>query len=157
MYKEYSNCIWQSKYSATRILFFNIVTITSYAFLPAMNKSLHANSYGSAPVEVTTVLQLLWQCCYLVIAAHAIHISLAQTDGSQKMPSLDYTLGVVGQSRQDRQRASWSSNWYGAWHYCIQEKGCLLIWTDSGSVSLQLSQHNNVLVRTDGRSGLQEI
>jgi len=37
----------------------------------------------------------------------------------------------------------------------LQEKGCLLLWPDSGNSSLQLSQHRNVLVRVDGFARVQ--
>ena len=40
--KEQNNTDWYSKVSATKIQFFSIVTIISCAFLPEMNKSLHA-------------------------------------------------------------------------------------------------------------------
>ena len=39
----------------------------------------------------------------------------------------------------------------------LQEKGCLLPWTDSRNLSLQLSWCHDVLVRVDGLSGFQEI
>ena len=39
----------------------------------------------------------------------------------------------------------------------LQEKGCLLLWPDSGNSSLQLSQRRNVAVRDDGLSGFKEI
>ena len=39
----------------------------------------------------------------------------------------------------------------------LQEKGCLLLWPDSGKSSLQLSQRREVAVRFDGLSGFKEI
>ena len=39
----------------------------------------------------------------------------------------------------------------------LQEKGCFLLWSDSGSLSLQFSQCHNVTVSADGLSGFQEI
>jgi len=39
----------------------------------------------------------------------------------------------------------------------LQEKGCLLLWPDSGNSRLQLNQHRDVAVRVDGLSGLKEI
>lgn len=39
----------------------------------------------------------------------------------------------------------------------LQEKGCLLLWSDSGSLSLRLSQSHHVAVRVDGLSRFQEI
>ena len=39
----------------------------------------------------------------------------------------------------------------------LQEKGCLLLWPDSESLSLHLSLHYSVAVRVDGLSGFQEI
>jgi len=32
----------------------------------------------------------------------------------------------------------------------LKEKGCLLLWPDSGNSSLQLSRHRDVEVRVDG-------
>ena len=37
----------------------------------------------------------------------------------------------------------------------LQEKGCLLLWSDCASSSLQLSQHCDVAVRIDHLSGFQ--
>ena len=53
-------------------------------------------------------------------------------------------------------------------HHCFQtgmrpgvnvlpEKECLLLWPDSGSLSLQFSQHHSEVVTVDGLSGFQEI
>ena len=39
----------------------------------------------------------------------------------------------------------------------LQEKGCLLLWPDSGNSSLQLSQRRDVVVRVDGLSRFKEI
>jgi len=39
----------------------------------------------------------------------------------------------------------------------LQEKGCCLLWPNSGSLSLQLSQHDDLLVGVDGLSEFQEI
>ena len=39
----------------------------------------------------------------------------------------------------------------------LQEKGCLLLWPDSGNSTLQLSQHRDVVVRVDGLSEFKEI
>ena len=39
----------------------------------------------------------------------------------------------------------------------LQKKGCLLLWPDSGSSSLWLSQHHNVAVRVSGLSRSQKI
>lgn len=54
--------------------------------------------------------------------AHAVQLSLAQADGSQEVPYLDFTVAVVGQFCSDWQRAPWSSNCYGAWHYGVRER-----------------------------------
>ena len=55
-YKEHNNTIWQSKFSATK-LFFNIVTTISSAFSPAMESGCMPRSQNSAPAEVT-------HCCH---------------------------------------------------------------------------------------------
>ena len=38
----------------------------------------------------------------------------------------------------------------------LQEKGCLILWPDSGNSSLQLSQRRDVAFRVDGLCGVQE-
>jgi hypothetical protein len=38
----------------------------------------------------------------------------------------------------------------------LHEKGCLLLWSDSGNSGLQLSQRHDVAVRVDGLSGFQK-
>jgi len=57
------------------------------------------------------------------------------------MPTLDYMVGVVGQSSQDWQWAPQSSKWMKL--LCYRKKGCLHIWPDSASFSIQLSHHHN--------------
>ena len=69
-----------------KTLFFSIVTTISYAFLPAMNKILHA-----ALVKICTSG-----------GDHTVHLSLAQTDGSQKAPNPDCTVGGCGRTVQPR-------------------------------------------------------
>ena len=39
----------------------------------------------------------------------------------------------------------------------LQDKGCPFHWPDSGSSSLQLSQHRDTMVRADDLFGYQEI
>ena len=39
----------------------------------------------------------------------------------------------------------------------LQERGCLLLWPDSGSLSLQLSQHWDRAAKVDGLAEYQEI
>lgn len=39
----------------------------------------------------------------------------------------------------------------------LQEEGCLILWPDSGSLSIQLSQHRNIVVRVDCLFSFQEI
>lgn len=50
----------------------------------------------------------LFYSCYDGIVAHTVHLSLAQTDGNQEEPNPNYTGGVVGQSSQNWQCATWS-------------------------------------------------
>ena len=71
-YKEYSNTVWQSKFSAIKYDFFYIVTITRYAFLPAMNTSLHAmlvkicTSRGD-PLLLSSLLKCITSCHTVLI------------------------------------------------------------------------------------------
>ena len=39
----------------------------------------------------------------------------------------------------------------------LQEKGCLLLWPDSGNSGLQLRQRRDVAARVDGLSGFKKI
>ena len=39
----------------------------------------------------------------------------------------------------------------------LQEKGCLLLWPDSGNSSLQLSQRRDIAIRFDRLSGFKEV
>ena len=75
----------------------------------------------------TMMALLLGKCC------HIVHVSLAQTDGSRKVPSPDYTAGMVEQYSQDWQRAPQSLTQCGAWHYHFARER--LPSSDSGSLS----------------------
>lgn len=116
-------------------LIFNIVTI-SYAFLPAIKRGLHAALVTICHCVSESQL-LWWHFCYENVAC-AVHLSSSQTDGSQKVPNLNYTVDVLGHSSQHWQCTPWSSNWYGAWCYCVaRENLSSLMWL---WVGLQLSQ-----------------
>ena len=114
-YKEHSNTIWQSKFSATKILCYSTVTTISYAFSPAMKKSLHWSK--SATVEVTHCFTAATTATLLGgNTAHPVHVSLAQTERSKKVL---YIVAVVEQSRQGQQCVPPYSNWHGAWQYGV--------------------------------------
>jgi len=89
-----------------KTLFFSIVTIISCAFLPVMNKSLHAML-----IKIyTSKGDPLFHSCYKYDnivdrknVAHTVHLSEAQTDGSQKVSNPDNTEDVVEQLSQDLQ------------------------------------------------------
>lgn len=89
------------------MLFCNVVTTVNYAFSPMMNKRLHAVlEKQPAPVEMTRcytsamMLLLSGNCCQEIVVP-AVHLSLAQIDGSQKVLNLHYTLDMVGRSTKD--------------------------------------------------------
>jgi len=109
-YKEHNRTIWQSRFSATEIFFSQQPPL-------AMNESSACKNLHDRHDP------LLHSCFDSFVArenvAHAVHLSLAQADGSQKMPNVDHTVGAVGQSSQDWQRVPWSPNWYRAWCYHI--------------------------------------
>lgn len=71
------------------------------------------------------------------------------------VPNLGYTGGAVGQSSQDGQCAPRYSGMLPG-IIMLQKKGCLL-WPNSGSLSLLLSQHHNVAVRGGDLSGFWAI
>ena len=61
--KEHNNTIWYSKFLATE-QYFSAVTTISYAFSPAMNKSLHAavkNLLYSTAVPPTYISDIMSQ------------------------------------------------------------------------------------------------
>jgi len=61
-------------------------------------------------------------------------------------------VGVVRQSTQDGNVLHGIQTGMGPGIVVLQEKGCLLLWPDSGNSSLQLSQRRDVAVRVDGLS-----
>lgn len=83
--------------------------------------------------------------------------SIGWRDGSQKASNLDYTVYMVGQSSQDQQCLHCVKTALGPSVITLQEKAYLLLWPDSESLSLQLSQCCDMQVRVDGLSRFQEI
>ena len=89
-----------------------------------MNKSLHATRKNLHQWRWPSVSQLLSQHCYWENVAHTVHLSLAWTDGSQKV-----LYGGYGRTVQSRQCAPWSSNGFGTWCYCVaRERLYSLAW-----------------------------
>jgi len=141
-----------------KTLFFDILTTIGYALSPAMNKSLHATlikicTSGGGPL---------------------FHSSYDSIVARKMLP----TQSIFHRSEQmeDRRRQIWTIRWVwydspakidsvlhglqtgmGPGVIVLQEKGCLLLWPDSGNLSLQLSQHCDVAVRVGGLSGFKEI
>ena len=71
-----------------RTVCFNTVTTISYALSPAMNKNWHA-ALKSAPAEVTHCFTAAMTVLLLrKIFSLMVHLSSAQTDGSQKALNL---------------------------------------------------------------------
>lgn len=101
------------------------------------------------------VTHLLWCCCCQEIVVPAVHLSLAQIDGSQKVLNLHYTLDMVGHSTKDVPHGLWTSMGLGV--IGLQEKGCLLLQPDSGYASLRHSECHDTLVSVDGLSSFEEI
>ena len=64
--------------------------------------------------------------------------------------------GCGRQSSQEWQRAPRSSNWFGSDIIMLQGKGCLLLWPDPGSLSLQHSQRCDLAVGDDDLSRFWE-
>jgi len=110
----------------------------------------------SVPVQVThcftaaTTASLLGKCC-----PHSPPF-ISPGDESQKGPNPNYTADVVGLSRQDFQLHGLQTD-IRPGIIMLQEKGSLLLWPDSGSLSLQLSQCHNTAIRGDGLSKFQQI
>ena len=123
--------------------FFNIVTTIRKSFLPPINKSLHATF-----VKISSSRgDPQFHSCYEGVVAR------------KKLP----TQSIFHQHEQIE--ASKCPAKIGNVLHCLkidmglgvnvfQEKVCLLLWSDSGSVSLQLSQHHDV-VSSQSRWGVQ--
>jgi len=89
-----------------KTLFFSIVTIISCAFLPVMNKSLHAMLIKIYTSKGDPLFHRCYKYDNIVDrknVAHTVHLSVAQTDGSQKVSNPDNTEDVVEQLSQDLQ------------------------------------------------------
>ena len=139
--------------------FFNIIITISCMCLPAMNKSLHDDlikicTSGGDPV--------FHSCSDGIVARKMLPMQSIfhwpkQMEVRWKVPNLDYTVDVVGQSGQDWQGNPWSSNWCWAWRYCVARErlpsSLAWLWT----WSFQLSQCHAIAVRADCLSRLQNI
>ena len=71
-----------------KILFFSIVTTISYAFSPAMNKSVHVVLI----IICTSRGDSLYELYGVVLESLLVHLSLTGTEGSHKAPNPDYTV-----------------------------------------------------------------
>ena len=70
-------------------------------------QTLHAVLIKIAPAEATH--------CF----TDAVTVSLPKQVEVRRNQNPDYTVGEIGQSHRDWQCASWSSNWYRSWCYCV--------------------------------------
>ena len=123
-----------------KTLFFDIVTTSGYALLPVMNKSLHA-----VFIKICTSAggSLFHSSYYSVVARKML-----------PMQSIFHWPEQM-EVRTDQIQTKWWV-WYdspakndnvlhglqtgmGPGVIVLQEKGCLLLWPDSGNSSLQLS------------------
>jgi len=136
------------------MLFFSIVTTISCAFSLAINQGLHAVLFkictSGNDLDAMMVL-LLGKSCSL--NPSFIGLSSWKSEGAKSKLYSGFSRAV--QSRL----ATCSSlqTGTGAGIVALQEKGCLLLWPDSGSLSLHHSQCHDVAVRVDGLFSFQEI
>jgi hypothetical protein len=136
-----------------KTLFFDVVTTIGYALLPAMNQSLHAalvkmctsrggplfhSSYGGVIARKMLPTQSIYHQPEQVEARRR-QIRTIRWVWYDSPAKIDNVLHVI-------------QTGIGPGIIVLQEKGCLLLWTDSGNSSLQRSQHRNVAVRVDGLS-----
>ena len=132
-------------------LFFNIAITIRYAFSPVVNKSLHAMLIKIC----TSIGDPLFHSWHDGIVARKmcpcspslIGLNRWKSEGAKS----SLKVGVVWQFSQDWQCALRSSDWYGAWCYCVAGDDCLLC-PNSGRWNLQFSQCHNVAVRVDDLS-----
>ena len=141
-----------------KTLFFDVVTPIGYALLPAMNKNLHA-----------TLVKI-----YASGGGPLFHGSYDSIVARKMLPtqSIFHRPKQMEVGRCQIQTIRWV--WYnspakidsvlhglqtgmGPGVTVLQEKGCLLLWPDSGNSSLELGHRRDVAVRVDGLSGFKEI
>jgi len=141
-----------------KTLFFDFVITIGYALSPAMNKSQHA---------------VLVKICTSG-GGPQFHSSYDGVVARKMMP----TQSIFHRPEQTevRRRRIRTIRWvwydspakiYSVLHVLqtgmgpvvitLQESGCLLLWPDSGNLSLQLNQRRDVAVGVDGLSGFKEI
>jgi len=140
-----------------KTLFFDIVTTNGYALVPAMNKSLHA---------------VLIKIC-ISGGGPLFHSSYDSVVARKMLPTQPIFHRPEQMEVRKRQIRTIRWVWYkspaktdnvldglqtgmGPGVIVLKEKGCLLLWPDSGNSSIQLSQHRDVEVRVDGLSGFKE-
>ena len=119
-----------------------MVTAISYAFLPVMEKSLHA-----------VLLKICTEVTHCFTAAVITLLLGKRCPHSPSFISLSGWKSGAAKSRlycgcckcsQDWLCAPRSSSQYVTWHYCVAK--CLL-WPNATSMSLLLNQYCNVMVR----------
>ena len=119
-----------------------------------MNKSLHAMliqicTNGGDP---------LFNSCYDGIIARKMLPMSFISPNTWKSEGAKSRQGVVGQSSPKIGNVLHSlQTGMGPGIITLWEKGCLLLWPSSGSLSLQLSQCRSIVLRADGLSRLLPV
>ena len=81
-----------------------------------MNKSLHAQLLKNFTSRCDPLLHSYYDS---ILPRKMLTIQCIFYLPKQKAPNMNYRVGAVGQSSQDRQYASWSSDWYDSWDYHV--------------------------------------
>jgi len=123
-------------------------TTISYAFSPAMNK-MNKSLHVSLIITCSGNDSLFHSCCARRMFPHIppfINLNKWKLEGTKSELYRECVLHILPTDM-------------GPDVIMLQERGCLLLWPDSGSLSLQLSQCHDVAVRINGsrNHGFQEI
>ena len=146
-----TNCLIEQILSY-KTLFFNIVTTIRYTFSQSMDKSLHAKflkictsggDHSSFTAAMTVPLQ--GKCC--TCSPSFIGPNRWKSEGAKSELYCGYSRAV--QPRLAKCSTLLIQNGMRPSVIMLQVKGSLLIWSDSGSFSLQLSQHQGVAASVD--------
>jgi len=141
-----------------KTLFFDTVTTIRYALLPATNKSLHAVlvktcTSGGGPLFHSSYDGIVAR---KMLPMQSIFHQPEQMEVRRRQIQTTWWVWYDSPGKLDNVLHSLQTGMRPG-VIVLQEKGCLLLWPDSGNSSLQLSQHRAVAVRVDGLSGFKEI
>jgi len=128
-----------------KTLFFNIVTTNGYALSPAMNKSLHATLIKFCTSGGGTLIHSSYDgiVARKMLPMQSIFHQPEQMEVRRCQIQTIWWVWYNSPATIDNVLHSLQTG-MGPGNIMLQEKGRLLLWSDSGNLSLQLSQRHNV-------------